>query len=154
MKKSKSLTALPRAIPHALAAFSAGVLAAAAIPAGASPAHFLASPVNAGKAISTGTSSDAGLAAYGLDVEGLAAASSLMGSWAPVDAVSAGTLVPAGASALWASSGQAGFRGLSPRTVRIPFQNATLAKRLEVRPEVRLETRSQVQPQARLSAER
>lgn len=148
MKKSKSFTALPRAIPHALAAFSAGVLAAAAIPAGASPAHFLASPVNAGKATLTGT--DTGLAAYGLDVEGLAAASSLMGSCAPVDAVSAGTLVPAGAAAPWVSSGQAGLRGLSPRTVRIPFQNATLAKRLEVR----RDAQSQAQPQARLSAER
>ena len=154
MKKSKSFTALPRAIPHALAAFSAGILAAAAIPAGASPAHFLASPVNAGKATLTGTSFDAGLAAYGLDVEDLAAATSLMGLRAPIDAVSAGTLVPAGASAPWVSSGQAGLRGLSPRAARIPFQNATLVKRLEVRPEVRLETRSQVQPQARLSAER
>ena len=148
MKKSKSLLALPRAIPHALAAFSAGILAAAAIPAGASPAHFLASPVNAGKATLTGT--DASLAAYGLDVEGLAAAASLMAPWAPVDAVSAGTLVPAGASAPLASSSQAGLRGLSPRAVRIPFQNATLVKRLEVR----RDAQSQVQPQACLSAKR
>ena len=144
MKKSKSLLALPRAIPHALAAFSAGILAAAAIPAGASPAHFLASPVNAGKATFTGT--DTNLAAYGLDVEGLAAAASLMGPWAPVDAVSAGTLVPAGASAPLASLGLAGLRGLPPQAVRIPFQNATLVKR----PEAHLEAKSQ----ARLAAER
>lgn len=134
MKKSKSLMALPRAIPHALAAFSAGVLAAAAIPAGASPAHFLVSPANAVKATLAGTSSGAGPAAYGLDVEGLAAAGSLMAPWALIDAVSS------------ASSGRAGLQGLPPQAVRIPFQNASLVKRLEVRLEP--------QPQARLSAER
>ncbi len=145
MKKSKSLTALPRAIPHALVAFSAGVLAAAATPAGASPAHFLVFPVNAAKATLTGT--DAGLAAYGLDVEGLAAAGSLMAPWALIDAVSAGTSVPAVSSA---SSGRAVLQGLSQQAVRIPFQNTTLVKRLDVRHEAQ----PRAQLQARLSAER
>lgn len=116
MKKSKSQMALPRAIPHALAALAAGVLAAAATPAGATPILFPAGPVNTGDAALPG---DSGIPTYGLGVDGLVTAGGFVGPKAEIDAVNAGTLTVTGGSKLSgltetgdiASSGTGSFAG-------------------------------------------
>ena len=101
MKKSKSQMALPRAIPHALAALAAGVLAAAATPAGATPILFPAIPVNTGDAALPGGSGvDSGIVTYGLGVDGLVTAGGFVGPEAEIDAVTAGTLTVTGGSKL------------------------------------------------------
>ena len=120
MKKSKSQMALPRAIPQALAALAAGVLAAAATPAGATPILFPAGPVNTGNAALSGDSgADSGIATYGLGVDGLVTAGGFVGPKAEIDAVNAGTLAVTGGSKLSgltetgdiASSGSGTFAG-------------------------------------------